>query len=158
QPEPSAMVNKELSPAVRSLADASGKRAPPPELWRAVVDELRAHDPRWSAMFEHGVPHELSRERVVLVFPEGSFFGRQAESAGGLAALRRAAQKVLQGEPEVQVRFAAELRGMSLAQHEAAQLDERKEAIKRKALNHPRVLEAVKVFPELAQKQDIQVD
>jgi hypothetical protein len=37
-------------------------------------------------------------------------------------------------------------------------VDERKEAIKRRVLLHPRILEALKVFPELAQKQDIQVD
>ena len=58
----------------------------------------------------------------------------------------------------MQIRLAAEVRGKSLAQKEAAQLDERKEGIKKRALTHPRVLEALKVFPELAQKQEIQVD
>ena len=33
-----------------------------------------------------------------------------------------------------------------------------KEALKKKALSHPRVVEALKVFPELGQKHDVQVD
>jgi hypothetical protein len=109
-------------------------------------------------MFEHGAPVELTRERVVVTFQEGSFFGRQAQTPGGLDALRRAAQQVLEGQPDVQVRFAFELPGQTIAQRDAAQLDERKEAIRKKALSHPRVVEALKVFPELGQKHDVQVD
>ncbi|MDB4971940.1 MAG: polymerase subunit gamma and tau [Myxococcaceae bacterium] len=140
------------------LQAAPPMRTPIPELWLSVIAELRAREPRWAAMFEHGIPQELSRERVVVAFQEGSFFGRQASSSGGVDALRTASAAALQAQPEVVVRFAAEVRGQSVAQREAAQLDERKEGIKKKALNHPRVLEALKVFPELAQKQDIQVD
>jgi len=109
-------------------------------------------------MFEHGVPLELSAERVVVTFQEGSFFGRQAQTQGGLDALKRAAQHAFGREPTIEVRFAIELPGRTIAQCEAAQLDERKESIKRKALNHPRVVEALKVFPELGQKHDVQVD
>jgi DNA polymerase III subunit gamma/tau len=126
--------------------------------WTAIVGELRKRDPRWSAMFEHGIPQELTRERVIVAFAEGSFFGRQAQTQGGLDALGRAAKAALQAEPEIQVRFAVDLQGVSLAQLEAAEVDERKDAIKRKALGHPRVIEALKIFPELAQKHDVQVD
>ena len=123
-----------------------------------MIVELRKHDARWSAMFEHGVPEILSAERVVVVFQEGSFFGRQAQSQGGIDALSRASQVVLSATPTLDVRFAVELPGVSVAQREAAAIDERKEGLRRKALGHPRVVEAFKVFPELAQKQDVQVD
>ena len=131
---------------------------PPSDTWMAVVEALRRLEPRWSAMFEHGAPVELTREHVIVVFQEGSFFGRQAQTPGGLDALRRAAQQVLEGQPDVQVRFAFELPGQTIAQRDAAQLDERKEAIRKRALSHPRVVEALKVFPELGQKHDVQVD
>jgi hypothetical protein len=130
----------------------------PNERWTHIVDALRKGDPRWSAMFEHGAPQELTPARLVVVFQEGSFFGRQAQSPGGLDALARAAHAVLGATPELEIRFAGELPGVTLAQHDAAAVDERKEAIKRKALSHPRVLEALKVFPELGQKHDVQVD
>ncbi|HEX5660743.1 MAG TPA: DNA polymerase III subunit gamma/tau [Polyangiales bacterium] len=126
--------------------------------WLAVIGELRKGDARWPAMFEHGVPSELTRESVVVSFQEGSFFGRQAGSPGGLEALRRAAHAVLGAAPTIDVRFVSELAGESVAQREAAQVDERKEGIKQRALAHPRVLEALKVFPELAKKTDVQVD
>jgi DNA polymerase-3 subunit gamma/tau len=131
---------------------------PPSGEWSAIIDALRKGEPRWSAMYEHGVPLELTRERVIVIFQEGSFFGRQAQTQGGLDALARAAQQALGGRPEIQVRFALELPGQTVAQRDAAQVDERKESIKQKALSHPRVIEALKVFPELAQKRDVQVD
>jgi DNA polymerase III subunit gamma/tau len=141
------------------------------QLWVAIVEQLRRDEPRWAAMYEHGVASQIDPTRVVVSFPEGSFFGRQAQTPPGSEALRRAAAAVLtrgapsssaaaapQAAPEIVIRLSAELRGVSLAQQEAQQVDERKEAIKKRALSHPRVLEALKVFPELAQKQDVQVD
>jgi len=126
-------------------------------IWAAVIQYLREHEPRWAAMYEHGIPSQLHERRVCVVFPEGSFFGRQAQSPDGSEALRRAARAVLKSQPEIEIKLALEVTGTSLAQQEAAQVDERKEAIKRQALNHPRVLEALKVFPELAQKQEISI-
>ena len=155
-PQPAAALQPPKLQAAPPPRLSSSAAIPP--LWLSVVAELRTREPRWAAMFEHGIPQEVSRERVVVLFQEGSFFGRQAQTQGGLDALRSAAYAALRGQPDIQVRFGSEVRGESVAKHEAAQLDERKEGIKQKALNHPRVLEALKVFPELAQKQDIQVD
>jgi DNA polymerase-3 subunit gamma/tau len=141
-----------------SRAGPNSSTATSVQSWPSVVDRLRGLEPRWAAMYEHGVPQEVSATRVVVVFPEGSFFGRQAQTPGGSDALRRAASEVFGGSPEIVIKLAAEVRGQSLAQSRAEQLDERKEAIKKRALGHPRVLEALKIFPELAQKQDVQVD
>ncbi|HEX6240488.1 MAG TPA: DNA polymerase III subunit gamma/tau [Polyangiales bacterium] len=157
QPEPAAKpAATPAPPGARSPEPA--RPGADPQLWTRVVERLRGLEPRWAAMYEHGVPQELSRERVSVAFPEGSFFGRQAQTPAGTEALRRAAHEVLAAAPEIQIKLAIEVRGRSLAQQEAAQLDERKEGIKKRALTHPRVLEALKVFPELAQKQDVQVD
>jgi hypothetical protein len=153
-PEPASVVESRAEPSVRP-AESPGASS---ETWASIVGRLRTIEPRWAAMYEHGIPLELSSERVVVAFPEGSFFGRQAQTPAGSDALRRASSEVLGATPEIQIRLASEVRGKSLAQKEAALLDERKEGIKKRALNHPRVLEALKVFPELAQKQEIQVD
>jgi hypothetical protein len=123
-----------------------------------LVQHLREREPRWAAMYEHGFPTELSEQHVIVTFAEGSFFGRQAQSNDGSEALRRAARAVFGGQPELSIRFATQLPGATLAQEEAAQVDERKEALKRKALAHPRVIEALKVFPELGQKHEVHVD
>ena len=103
--------------------------------WAAVIQYLRDHEPRWAAMYEHGVPSALNAQRVTVVFPEGSFFGRQAQTPDGSDALRRAARAVLKAQPEIEIRLSLEIPGSSLAQQEAAQVDERKEAIKKKALS-----------------------
>jgi DNA polymerase-3 subunit gamma/tau len=150
-------VAHEPEPQPRSAPQADSPHADPQQ-WSAIVERLRVIEPRWAAMYEHGVPHTVSPREVVVVFPEGSFFGRQAQTPAGTDALRRAAADVLSANPEIGIRLASEVRGKSLAQKEAALLDERKEGIKKRALGHPRVQEAMKVFPELAQKQDIQVD
>jgi len=132
--------------------------APMPERWQEIVLHLREHEPRWSAMYEHGVAGEVSDKRVEVQFLEGSFFGRQAQSADGGGALRRSVASVLGAQAEVVLRLVPEIRGTSMAQLEASQLDQRKEAIKKQALGHPRVVEALKIFPELSTKQDVQVD
>jgi DNA polymerase-3 subunit gamma/tau len=166
---PSAAYVAAAGTAVAARVEAPPARVEPPprpspqarELltaYRKLVERMRVEEPRWAAMFEHGVPTELSATRVEVCFPEGSFFGRQAQSPPGLGALQAAADFVLGPGAEVGVRFGPNAAGVSLAQLAAQEVDERKEAIKRRVLLHPRILEALKVFPELAQKQDIQVD
>jgi DNA polymerase-3 subunit gamma/tau len=128
-------------------------------LWAKIVAHLRDHEPPpWAAMFEHGVPEAVDEARVIVTFGESTFFGRQAESTAGVTALTRAAHSVLGATATISVKLVPEVRGTTLAQLQASQLDERKDAIKRKALSHPRVLEAFKVFPELSTKQDVHID
>ncbi len=154
RPAPVAPVSAPPKPAEAPRAPSGIVSA----TWSAVIQYLRANDPRWAAMYEHGVPSNVTAEQVDVVFQEGSFFGRQAQTPDGTEALRRAAQAVLKANPTLSIRFAVETPGVSLAQVEAAQLDERKEGLKKKALQHPRVVEAFKVFPELAQKHDVFVE
>jgi hypothetical protein len=166
---PAPAVAAAPAPSGSPAAQAALAQRPPegdPLLWSAIVEQLRRDEPRWAAMYEHGIASQIDATRVVVCFPEGSFFGRQAQTPPGSEALRHAAAVVLASPardgdkpaPEVVIRLSAEVRGVSLAQQAALQVDERKEAVKKRALSHPRVLEAIKVFPELAQKQDIQVD
>ena len=109
-------------------------------------------------MFDHGVPSEVSAERVDVAFLDGSFFGRQAQTPDATNALKRSVAALLGPQADVVVRMVPVLSGTTIAQLDASMLDERKEAMKKKAMAHPRVMEALKVFPELSTKQDVQVD
>jgi hypothetical protein len=90
-------------------------------------------------------------------FSKAPFSGARRKVPGS-GALKRSATTVLGADVEMVIRFATELNGSTVAQIEASQVDERKEALKKKAMGHPRVIEALKVFPELSTKQDVQVD
>ncbi len=131
---------------------------PLPELWHRVVAHLTELEPRWAAVFKNGVPGQIDAQRIEVLFLESSFFGRQAQSPDGSGALKRAVTGVTGPDTEVVIRTASELKGSTVAQFETSQLDERKETLKKKAMSHPRVIEALKVFPELSTKQDVQVD
>lgn len=112
----------------------------------------------WAAMFEHAVAELEGTEKLTLHFPEGSFFGTQAQTPQAKAALMAACEAVLSREPEVHFQLGEAVQGVTFAQQEAAAIDERKEEIKQRARNHPRVRQALEVFPELGRKLDIQID
>ncbi len=144
--------------AAPSVRPPAAPLVPVPELWLRIVTHLAENEPRWAAVHKNGVPGEVSPARVEVLYLDGSFFGRQAQSPDGSSALQRAVASVIGPGAEVIIRFASELKGSTVAQIEASHVDERKEALKKKAMGHPRVIEALKVFPELSTKQDVQVD
>ena len=71
----------------------------------------------------------------------------------------RAAQ-VVGGTPKVVVRFTAEAekKGLSVAEATERQRTDQREERKREALSHPRVQEALQIFPEGAGNVKVHVD
>jgi len=120
--------------------------------WEELVGILEQQQPALAAVLEHGIPKSVGPDRIVLSFKDGSFYGRQAESPESIAAIRRAAEQQLGARPEIEIRFDAQ--GEAATKTVAAVAAQRKEAeaeAKRKeALNHPRVRDAIDVFPESA--------
>jgi len=120
--------------------------------WEELVGTLEQQQPALAAVLEHGIPKAVGPDRIVLSFKDGSFYGRQAESPESIAAIARVAEQQLGARPEIQIRFDAQ--GEAATKTVAAVAAQRKEAeaeAKRKeALNHPRVRDAVDVFPESA--------
>ena len=106
------------------------------------------------------VTKAVSPERIILSFQHGSFYGRQAESPDSIAAIKRVAQQHLGSAPEVQIRFDAP--GDDPTNTVAAVAAQRKEAEvdakRREALNHPRVRDALDVFPEAEGKLSVHVE
>lgn len=129
-----------------------------PEAWRKMVEQLHDIRPALCAVLEHGTPVSIAKERVVVSFPDGSFFGKQAASPPAQAALADAAQRVLGALPKIEIVFGVVKPGQSqpaptIASEQAAAREAQREQIKQTALSHPRVLDAMAVFPD----SDVQV-
>ena len=121
---------------------------------------LRQTRPALAAVLQHGVGKTVTRESIVLVFPTGSFFGQQAGAPEARDGIAEAAEAVLGARPSVEVVFAkdATSTGTSIAQIEAARDVERREQTKQRALAHPRIAEALQVFPEATGRLEVSVD
>jgi hypothetical protein len=133
---------------------------PPPEAFERIVAHLRQARPALAAVLQHGVARTITAESVVLLFPTGSFFGQQASAPEALEGLTEAALAVLGARPKVEIAFArdATAAGTSVAQVEAARDVERREQTRQRALAHPHVTEALRVFPEAAGRVEVAVD
>jgi DNA polymerase-3 subunit gamma/tau len=128
--------------------------------WEELVRRLEQQQPALAAVLEHGIPKAVGPDRIVLSFKDGSFYGRQAQSADSIAAIERVAEQQLGARPQIEIRFDAQ--GEAATKTVAAVAAQRREAeleAKRKeALNHPRVRDAIDVFPESAGKLNVHIE
>jgi len=128
--------------------------------WEDLVGALQRQQPALAAVLEHGVPKAVGPDRIVLSFQDGSFYGRQAESPDSIEAIQRIAEDQLGGRPEIEIRFDAPHEGAPktvaavAAQRKEAEVD----AKRKEALNHPRVRDAMDVFPESAGKLNVHIE
>jgi len=120
----------------------------PMALWEQIVAALRDGKPALAAVLAHGVADTVGSAKIVVRFPEGSFFGRQAEEREAKEGLADAAAIILGQRPAIEIAFSngAAPVGTTVAQLEESRRDERREETKRRALSHPRVVEAMEVF------------
>ncbi len=127
--------------------------------WEELVAALEKEQPALAAVLEHGVPKTVGPDRIVLSFKDGSFYGRQAESPDSIDAIARMAEQRLGARPAIEIRFDA---GEGATKTVAAVAAQRKEAEvdarRKEALNHPRVRDAVDVFPESAGKLTVHIE
>jgi DNA polymerase-3 subunit gamma/tau len=151
--------------AMPAAASLDARPMPPPAAsptpaWERIVAYLRDARPALAAVVRHAVATEVSTSALVLDFPPGSFFGKQAQAPEAREGLAEAATAVLGATPAITVRFSdqAPLTGTTIAQTEAARENERREATRRRALAHPRVQDALEVFGASAERLDVTVD
>lgn len=128
--------------------------------WEELVGTLERQQPALAAVLEHGIPKAVGPDRIVLSFKDGSFYGRQAESPESIAAIARVAEQQLGGRPEIQIRFDAqgEAANKTVAAVAAQRKEAEAEAKRKEALNHPRVRDAIDVFPESAGKLKVHIE
>jgi hypothetical protein len=129
------------------------------------VNALKHSQPALAAVLDHGTPLEVSARVLKIGFPDGSFFGRQAQSANARDGILRAAEQVFGSRPELQfgrsdaTPAASNGTGdLTLAAAAASNRKARQDGRREAALKHPRVQEAMEVFDESEQSVDIQVD
>ncbi|MCZ6806139.1 MAG: DNA polymerase III subunit gamma/tau [Deltaproteobacteria bacterium] len=128
--------------------------------WEELVVNLQRQQPALAAVLEHGIPKTVGPDRIVLSFQDGSFYGRQAESPDSIEAIKRVAEEQLGGRPEIEIRFDApsEDATKTVAAVAAQRKEAEVEAKRREALNHPRVRDAMDVFPESAGKLKVHIE
>jgi hypothetical protein len=128
--------------------------------WEELVGALAQRQPALAAVLEHGIPKAVGPDRIVLSFKDGSFYGRQAQSPESIAAITRLAEERMGARPEIEIRFdaLAEAANRTVAAVAAQRKEAELEARKKEALNHPRVRDAIDVFPESAGKLDVHIE
>ena len=156
-PAPAPAPETKARPASDPALDGSGLHA-----WQSIVHELRDVKPALAAILEHGAPLTVTRERIVIGFPEGSFFGKQAEADDAKNEVAEAARKVVGGKPEVLVRSTSAVEtapvGPSVAELEAKRRNDARREKEQEAMRHPLVRGALEVFPEGAGSVKVNVE
>ncbi|MET0385805.1 MAG: hypothetical protein ABW321_07595, partial [Polyangiales bacterium] len=155
-------------PAARSLTLAAAPTPPPAadfsahgnnvELWSRIVGQVRSAQPALGAVLDHGMPLEVSASTLKLGFPEGSFFGRQAQSTSAREGILKAAELVLGARPNLLIGAPGNAKISTLAEIEENGRQKHKAARREAALTHPRVLDAMEIFEESEASVDVQVD
>jgi DNA polymerase-3 subunit gamma/tau len=126
--------------------------------WSRIVSEIRSAQPALAAVLDHGMPIEVSPKTLRVGFPDGSFFGRQAQSQTAREALLKAAERVLGARPDLVIGSPGSAKVSTLAEIEETGRKSRQAARREAALAHPRVLDALEIFEESASSVDVQVD
>lgn len=111
-------------------------------------------------MLQHGAPLEVTAARVVLAFPKGSFFGRQAETPEAQRAIAETAAAILGGRPAVEILYSDEAiaAAKTLAQEQTERRDARISATRAKALEHPLIHEIAVHFNVPRERMTVRVD
>lgn len=124
-----------------------------------MVGVLAETKPALGALLKHAVPRRIDAGAIVLSFPPGSFYGKQADSAEARGAIAAIAERRLGSRPKIEIVYAAPGGGTSsIAQLEDERERARLEATRKKALNHPVVQEALRVFDTSPGAVEVRID
>jgi DNA polymerase-3 subunit gamma/tau len=126
--------------------------------WSRIVGIIRSAQPALGAVLDHGMPLEVTAKTLRIGFPDGSFFGRQAQSGTAKEAVLRAAAQVLGARPELVIGSPGDVKISTLAQIEEDGKRQRSAAKREAALRHPAVVDAMEIFEESEASVDVQVD
>ncbi len=118
------------------------------ELYRALVDRVRAIKPALAALFENGVVLEISKERVRIGYESNSFLAAQASDADTLDLFTRETRAHFGAPTSVELDLSAKsLAGKATLAGVALEKERAKIAAARAAaVAHPLVQEAISLF------------
>ena len=145
-------------PAAVPVAMAGPVAVPDLDVWRAIVERLRAERPALAAVLEHAVPLELNPRRVTVGFePAASFFAARASEPDSLEALTREVRSHFSAPTQVGVDLSARP-GPSLKTVASIDAEKRTAELLRARADieeHPVVREVVRLFG--AQLRDVKL-
>jgi DNA polymerase-3 subunit gamma/tau len=146
QPAPQALP----APAAKPLA---APPAAPPRLekpanlddWRAILARVRAVKPPVASLLEHGVPLEVTAQRVLVGYTSDSFEGAQASDPEAMELLSREARAHFAADTKVALDLSAR-GGTTVAAIDAAERKEQLAKARAAATAHPLVQKAIALF------------
>lgn len=148
--EPSEEPHAAPPPPVAEPSNGPRLRKSTLQAWGELVEAVRAHGHESiAAVFEQAEAQAVREDKIVLLYPDGSFFGRQANEPLARAALEDAARRILGTTPILEIREVPAIdpeKTLAGIGEQRKRLDA--ERRKREALEHPRILDALDVFPE----------
>lgn len=164
QGAPRGATTLEPRPSERSLEGPRPVLVPVPSpsavvdtrVWYSLVDRLRSTHPALASIFEHALPIEVGRERVVLTF-ETTFVAERANEPEALRVLGEVVRRHFDAPTAVTIDSSAKAAsGVRTVAHIDAERREGELAKARAAVeDHPMVREAVRVFG--AQVRDVKL-
>jgi DNA polymerase-3 subunit gamma/tau len=113
--------------------------------WRALLARVRATKAHVAAIFEHGVPLEVTAQRVLIGYQAGSFEGAQASEPEAMDLLQREARAHFGAETKVALDLSARA-GTTVAALDAAQRKAELAQAHAAAAGHPLVQRAIALF------------
>jgi len=122
------------------------------------VAQVRSLQPALAAVLDHGMPIAVTTTTLQIGFPEGSFFGRQAQSSSARDAVLNAAERVLGARPKLVIGSPGGAKVTTLAEQEENGRQARRAQRREAALTHPAVMDAMEIFEESEASVDVQVD
>ncbi len=138
------------APAAKPLA---APPAAPPRLekpanlddWRAILARVRAVKPPVASLLEHGVPLEVTAQRVLVGYTTDSFEGAQASDPEAMELLSREARAHFAADTKVALDLSAR-GGTTVAAIDAAERKEQLAKARAVATAHPLVQRAIALF------------
>jgi DNA polymerase-3 subunit gamma/tau len=146
------------TPHAASAADEASATLDMQAAWPRIVNQIKLSQPALGAVLDHGTPLEVTSSALRIGFPEGSFFGRQAQSTAAREAILRAAEQVFGARPTFTISVPGNANVSTLAESEETARRTRKAARREVALRHPSVVDAMEVFEESEGSVDVHVD
>jgi DNA polymerase III subunit gamma/tau len=140
-----------------SAADGTGGL----EAWAQVLAILSETRPDLASTLKHAVPIEVGAAQVTLAFARGSFHRRLAEGADARDAIRAAAGRALGGQPTLELTDADHSNATAaptMAEVETQRREDERRRVHQAALSHPRVLDAMQIFPERADQVQVRIE
>jgi hypothetical protein len=113
--------------------------------WRAILARVAAVKGHVAAIFEHGVPLEVTAQRVLVGYQTGSFEGAQASEPEAMDLLQREARAHFSADTKVALDLSARA-GTTVAALDTAQRKAELAKAHAAAQGHPLVQRAIALF------------